>query len=139
MLSLTFGELGDDGASALVWMLIVGSGPLRSVSRVVTTPRSSRSEVALREIAAASARRWSPGSVRSIAAWRVSVCSATAWVAKALARSRALAGESSFAVTATMLLWATGSAVTFSNSTFALSGESSSCLTRLATSTFVTS
>ena len=42
------------------------------------------------------------------------------------------------AVTATMLLEATGSAVTFPSSFWGLSGESSVCLTRSATSMFVT-
>ena len=42
MLSLTFGELGDDGASALVWMVIVGSGPAADDVRRAAAPAGDR-------------------------------------------------------------------------------------------------
>ena len=100
---------------------------------------SSASVPASVEAAGAVSDALSPWNWLAISRWSLSVCSATAWLAKALARARASALLFCSAVTATMLLDATGNAETSFSRSCGLSLRWSWFLTRAATSTFVTS
>ena len=73
-----------------------------------------------------------------MALWTWSVRSATAAVAKVLASRRASSGVFPLAVTATMLLCATGCTEIFLSRSCALSLRLSCCLTLAATSVLLT-
>ena len=117
------GAAGASGATALVWRRSVGSPPVAQ--------RLELLELVAQLIGAAVTPAPSPAATRSrrrgriASSWRRSsaVRSATTPRAKPLARSRARSGVAASAVTATMLLCATGSADTLSTRSVAGSLE----------------